>query len=201
VRRQFGVTTALLLAGCAGRSRVEESAVESPVRVEPPQRQRELVRLPPLRVETFEFTPFPVEPPIQGATPAARRREVLRLPGALRIERDAVGIAYGIDEKLLDAVALDVGYRMVLGCRIDWTLRRGEVAPEWLGQEEISMGPPWEPTTFTSRAWLEEASATDTIEASIEVFETDIPPQHFWSPTGGQYRVLWRRTLSARVPG
>ena len=34
-----------------------------------------------------------------------------------------------------------------------------------------------------------------SVEYRCVVFETDIPPQHFWQPIGGKYRVLWERNF------
>jgi hypothetical protein len=37
------------------------------------------------------------------------------------------------------------------------------------------------------------------VEMELEVFETDIPPQHDWSPQSKNYKVLWKRTLKRTV--
>ena len=40
----------------------------------------------------------------------------------------------------------------------------------------------------------------EALSRPTQVFETDIPTQHMWSPTGGRYRVLWERTYEVRLP-
>jgi hypothetical protein len=37
-----------------------------------------------------------------------------------------------------------------------------------------------------------------TVEVQLTLFETDIPPQHLWSPESGKYRVLWTKTLKQK---
>lgn len=134
--------------------------------------------------------------PIAAADPAVRHDETVRLPTRLRVERDGGQVAYGVDEKSLETVTLDVGRKMVLGANIVWTARRGKDQPEWLGEEQGSLD--FGEAISTSFRRVEKEPWV--LEAAIEVFETDIPPHHFWMPTRGRYRVLWRRTLRADVP-
>jgi hypothetical protein len=37
------------------------------------------------------------------------------------------------------------------------------------------------------------------VEVELTIFETDIPPQHDWSPYGKNYKILWQRTLKQTV--
>ena len=37
------------------------------------------------------------------------------------------------------------------------------------------------------------------VEVQLVVFETDLPPQHMWSPASGTYEVLWKRALAHEV--
>jgi hypothetical protein len=37
------------------------------------------------------------------------------------------------------------------------------------------------------------------IELVLTAFETEVPPEHMWNPKARGYRVLWTRTLTARV--
>ena len=145
---------------------------------------------------TPEPPPFEVEPPIEGADPAVRHHETVLVPAALRVERTPDGVAYGIDAARLEETTLDVGERMVVGHAILWYLTHGEGEEEFLGFELGSNG-------FGATSYLPvhvDDYADAGVEARIEVFETDIPPQHMWNPTGGRYRALWTRTLRARVP-
>jgi hypothetical protein len=36
-----------------------------------------------------------------------------------------------------------------------------------------------------------------TVEHNITIFETDVPPGHFWQPKAGGYRVLWNQKVKA----
>ena len=141
---------------------------------------------------------FPVEPPIEGADPSIRHREVVKVPFAIRLTRTKDGVVYGMDGKSLKDVALDVGHRMILGYRIVWTVRRRGRDPEWISEELGGGGLGFDGSSSTS-GWSGSTAGGVTFVAAFEVFETDIPPQHMWSPTGGQYRVLWRLTCSARL--
>ena len=39
-----------------------------------------------------------------------------------------------------------------------------------------------------------------TMEHKITIFETDLPPQHMWSPQSGKrYRLLWTKTFREAV--
>ena len=37
------------------------------------------------------------------------------------------------------------------------------------------------------------------VEMDLALFETDIPPQHMWSPYSKNYKILWKRTLRLTV--
>src|SRR5262249_11548160 len=37
------------------------------------------------------------------------------------------------------------------------------------------------------------------IKLRLTLFETDIPPQHFWRPETGRYKALWSKTLTLEV--
>jgi hypothetical protein len=139
---------------------------------------------------------FEPSEPIADADPAVRHDETVKLPTRLRVERDGDQLEYGVDEKSVVPVTLDVGRKMILGTRIVWTARRGDAEPEWLSEEEGSLD--YGESISTSFCSVEDAPFV--LEAAVEVFETDIPPHHFWTPERGRYRVLWRRTLRADVP-
>lgn len=148
---------------------------------------------------------FAYEPPIEGADPSRRHPEAFRLPTALRVERrvdqrSLSCIAYGIDETRLEPVTLEVGHKMVVGMYVLWTVPRGKGINRELTGLASDGGVGGVSTAFWHGPDGKGAPPGGEITAEIEVFETDIPPQHHWSPTGGQYRVLWRRTLSAPVP-
>jgi hypothetical protein len=148
----------------------------------------------------------PASRPIEGADPSQRHTETVKLPAALRVERrvDEDGkpvVAYGIDGGRLEALSLDVGKQMVLGYRAEWTVRRGDGPPEWLSDEESTLDVFASDSTAYWDGIGEGAGNPLTFAVAIEVFETDIAPQHMWEPTAGRYRVLWRRTLTARLKG
>jgi hypothetical protein len=132
--------------------------------------------------------------PIADADPAVRSAKTVQVPARVWVERNDDHVAYGVNEEM--PVTLDVGHKMILGTRIVWTARRGQAEPEWLGADLSSVD--YGEAACTSFRPVEHEPYV--LEAAIEVFETDIPPHHFWTPERGRYRVLWRKTLRADVP-
>lgn len=147
---------------------------------------------------------FPQPPPVPGANPEVRHEVVLLAPAALSVrkaEDDARVIGWVKANPL--PVRLAVGHRMVVGTRIDESV--------WVGGERVAThdtetllgGEPLGATGLAGYlrgvpAWSDARPVV--LRAHVQVFETDIPTQHMWSPTGGRYRVLWERTYEVRLP-
>ena len=178
------LTWALVLLTCACRSRpsTSDDAADMDKQLEP------------------DMEMFAPASPIEGADASMRHNESVDLPTRIRVQLQGNVVAYGVDEKSLQKVTLNVGYKMILGEHLVWTVRSAEQEPEWIceGKGTLCYG-----ESSSTGYWygLEEPgrSFTDfSFEAAIEVFETDIPARHIWVPSAGHYRVLWRKTLRSR---
>lgn len=138
---------------------------------------------------------YPQPPPVPGADPDARQEVVLLVPAALSVRKaDDGALAVGWVTTAPEAVRVAVGKRMVLGTRIDESVWAGGKHLEGHDSETLLSGEPlWD---ADSTSFLRDLPATGplVLRATVRVFETDIPDQHLWSPTGGRYRVLWERT-------
>jgi len=149
---------------------------------------------------------FPVLPPIARVNPSIRHSMTVRVPTSLRVIRTDDTLRIGWEP--LQTTNLAVGTNMVVGCKIESCLYRDGVAEkfsrsdnvfkEWFGGSSLGGGLDFGSTDIVlhrkERRTLLPANAY-SVERHCVVFETDIPPQHFWQPTGGKYRVLWERNF------
>lgn len=173
-------------------------------------RQHEFATLAKLRAdrarvqaEETPFPGFPQPPPVPGANPAVRHEVVLLAPAALSVRKAEDGaLAIGWVKANPIALRVAVGHRMVVGTRMDEGV--------WVGDERIAAhdtetllgGEPLH--AVDSKGFLRDLPAPSddapvTLRATVQVFETDVPPQHHWSPEGERYRVLWERTYEVRL--
>ena len=144
---------------------------------------------------------FPILPPIANANPSIRLPLVVHVPTRLKIERTTDMLSLEIDRSSLEATNLTVGTNMVTGVesRI-YVYPEGELRPEdggySLGGADFNLG-----TRFwhAAQEGIPRPGKRYIVEADLVVFETDIPPQHMWSPYGKNYAVLWKRSLKQTV--
>jgi len=144
------------------------------------------------------FPGFPTPPPVPGADPAVREEVVLLVPASLSVRKAEDGaLAVSWVTTAPEAVRLAVGKHMVVGTRIDEGVWAGERRLEAHDGEALFDGEPLEAADGTS--FLRDLPDTSplVLRAKVQIFETDIPGQHMWSPTGDRYRVLWERTYEA----
>lgn len=143
---------------------------------------------------------FPEPPPIADADPAVRHDRAMFLPAALVLEGPPGRLS--AHWSLLERVHLEVGHRMVLGTEIALEARAGgELVTERLS---LTGGVEGLCSVVNPVALLPELAALEgevVIEATVRIFETDVPPQHMWSPQAGRhYRVLHERTIRTTRP-
>lgn len=132
---------------------------------------------------------FPFYPPIRDADPQVRSNRTLRVPTKLIVRRTHERIEVSADMKSLQSIDLKVGDKMVTGFKYHGSIVSSGRTNEWghgLGGPDIGTHylPPHPNEKYV-------------IEVSVTVFETDIPPQHMWSPESGKYKELWTRTLKS----
>ena len=54
------------------------------------------------------------------------------------------------------------------------------------------------PAVPLTQDWIAEPGKRSVVEHDLSLFETDVPPEHMWSPaSSGKYRVLWEKRLKA----
>ena len=149
-----------------------------------------------------QWQPFQIIPPITNANPSIRLPLLVHVPTKLKIERASDTLSVEIDKSSLEATNLMVGMNMVTGVESKlYIYPVGEPRPgEWLnsglGGADFNLG-----TSFwhTKQDGIPLPGKKYVVEMELTVFETDIPPQHDWSPHGKNYKVLWQRTLKQTV--
>ena len=132
--------------------------------------------------------------PIATADPERRHAVRFKVPTKLLIEFNEDGTHVGFDSTSAATITVKVGRRMAVGLNselyyFDGTqrveLRRGCTSwPEavFADGRDVIQG-------------LDEVLASQTsvqLIAELVIFETDIPPQHHWTPKDGRYRELWK---------
>ena len=150
---------------------------------------------------------FPSYPRNTDADPSVRHQVVVSMPTRLSVERTADHLAIGFDPASLRKVRITVGSKMTIGVKYEMRVfAKGDPRPteaNVFGDGEIRE--PVDPSHsgfLSGRDFLNIAQGgipakgkLYIIEEAVSLFETDVPAQHMWSPTGGSYRVLWTETL------
>jgi hypothetical protein len=132
-------------------------------------------------------------PNIPDADPSVRHQETIPVPTNLRVGRNEYGVFVFPDTCCWLHVNIDVGYKMVVGHKLERYLYDG-TRRIWLGTE-IGAGPVqpgWGNMNFPEAEGPASRWGTIQILADIVMFETDVPSQHGWNPEHGKYRELWR---------
>lgn len=146
---------------------------------------------------------FPILPPVPTADPAVRSEKEFRVPGQLRVCR--LGRYVGVEAVpgALEPVKVTVGKDMVTGLRYEVFVYR---------EEKLVLSGPGgmqsraDATYAQVAAMVGEVGSKDfqpgqeyKVKLLLTLFETDIPPQHFWTPETGRYKALWSKTLTLKV--
>jgi hypothetical protein len=146
---------------------------------------------------------FEILPPITNANPANRLPLLVHVPTKLKIERASDTLSVEIDKNSLEATNLMVGTNIVTGVESKvYVYPDGQPRPVDGGQG-LSSGLDF---NLGTRFWHTKPDGIPlpgkkcVVEVELTAFETDIPPQHDWSPQGSKnYKILWRRTLKQTV--
>jgi hypothetical protein len=146
------------------------------------------------------FKGFPILPPIPTADPSIRTDREFRLPGGLLVKRTDEQMSLSFDD--VRPVKLKVGKDMVTGLKQALRVYR-EGKPVVSGYHSLESGPAGNPNLGVilnkKSDKIPQRREKYTVEVDITLFETDIPPQHLWSPDSGKYRVLWTKTIKQKV--
>jgi hypothetical protein len=146
------------------------------------------------------FEGFPVLPPIATADPSIRSEREFRLPAGLQVKRTDEQMSLELDNVRL--VKVKVGKDMATGLKQDLRVyREGKLVVS--GYSSLESGPAANPSIgiVLNRKIdkIPQAGEKYTVEIVLTLFETDIPPQHLWSPESGKYSVLWTKTLKQKA--
>lgn len=141
------------------------------------------------------FRGFPVLPPVADADPSVREPRTFRVPTRLRVARKDDQLLVEVDQTTLQEITLQVGRNMLIGMQCEDSLDRGNGRPEQLGTSLTGS------TTISGTTFVKPPGPGErlTVIFKFDLFETDIPPQHMWSPTSGKYRVLWTQELKQAI--
>ncbi len=160
--------------------------------------------------ETSARSPgFPVYAPIADANPSIRHTVQIPMPTRLSVQRSVNSLSVSFDPASLRNVKIAAGQKMSLGLR--YALRvyaKGDTRPVDAGVGYASIN---EAIPSASLGFLKSVQILNhvqggiptpgklyTIEEDLSLFETDVPPQHMWSPHADKtYRVLWKKTLKS----
>lgn len=142
---------------------------------------------------------FPVIPPIADADPSVREPVSVKVPTELVAERrgDSVTVRF-VD---LEEWTVTVGRSMATGVRTEERIHHQGGSFRLGGGLSGGFGLDSDGMTLTcGHHGIPAAGEEFVVEKTITLFETDVPPQHMWQPSGGRhYRVLWTRTFEAAV--
>jgi hypothetical protein len=147
-----------------------------------------------------EFQGFPVLPPIPTADPSIRTEKAFRLPARLQVKRTDQQMSFSFED--VGPIKVKVGKHMVTGLKQELRVyRAGKVVLSGYSSLESGPGDASSIGVILNRSVdkIPQRGEKYSIEVQLTLFETDIPPQHLWSPESGKYRVLWSRTLTEKA--
>jgi hypothetical protein len=145
---------------------------------------------------------FPFYPPITDVNPSIRCTISVRFPTKLKIERTSDMLSETIDTNSFESTNPMVGTNMVTGVESKiYVYPEGESRPA-NGGLGLSSGLDFNLAVVywhTKQDGIPVPGKKYVVEMDLAAFETDIPPQHMWSPYGKNYKILWQRTLKQTV--
>ena len=142
---------------------------------------------------------FPVLPPAADANPALRHAVPVHVPLRIHAERSDDTIAIKTDEIM--ATNLMVGSNTFTGTSMDVEMNCGNKRIGGPSSLQGGFADGSFDETFQRAVWgVPRPGEKYTIEITLTWFETDEPPQHFWSPqSGNYYKVLCERKFRLLV--
>jgi hypothetical protein len=144
-----------------------------------------------------------VLPPIPDAAPSVRHEVIVGVPTRLKVKRTADTLSITVDRDSLEMTSIMMGSNMVTGVRSElFVYSEGEARPTQGRRYGLSGGVDFNLGASILNTRQEDIPMPGTkyvIEMDLAIFETDIPPQHMWSPQSKNYRMLWERTLKEPV--
>jgi hypothetical protein len=129
-----------------------------------------------------------------------RHALLVQVPTRLEIERTTDRLSITVDRNSFEPAQVMVGTGMLTGVQRElFVYRAGEQRTAFssgLGGIDFNVG-----TDSVNRKLngIPVPGETYVVGMDLAIFETDIPPQHLWSPYSKNFRILWRRTLHQTV--
>lgn len=135
---------------------------------------------------------------LTNAQPELRQRRSLRVPTRLDLRRDGNRFEVAWDPRALEPVEVSVGCHMLLGHEA----RHGVARPGTrVAAPAIELGGGTDFSGEAGQSTLFVDAPTGpgpwVVRVELTIFETDVPPQHEWSPRSERYRVLLERVVEA----
>jgi hypothetical protein len=156
---------------------------------------------------------FPILPPVTNANPSIRCPISIRVPTKLKIERTTHALSVEIDTNSFESTNITVGTNMIIGVQSTCSVYLandsfGAALGRPMGALTDRMG--WGlcagmDFNLGKMIWNKKGDGVPlsgkkyVVEAVLAVFETDITPQHEWSPYGKNFKIIWQRTLKQTV--
>ena len=120
------------------------------------------------------------------------------VPTALEVLRTADVLEVSNDDNAMKPIKMQVGSKMVLGTSFELYIYPADgVRPAKPQMSGLGLG--GTALFHPKRNGIPQPGKPCIVEMDVTLFETDIPPQHFWSPQSGKYKVLWQTTLRQTV--
>ena len=145
---------------------------------------------------------FRVLPPIPDADSSIRNEVIIKVPTKLAVMRTTDTLSIAVDRGSFDTTRITVGSKLVTGVQNElFVYSEGDARP-FEGRRNGLSGVDFNLGTSILNAKQEGIPVPGkkyVVEMDMAIFETDIPPQHMWSPHSKNYRILWKRTLKQTV--
>jgi hypothetical protein len=131
--------------------------------------------------------------------PAGAGQRSMRVPAGLRLARALDTLTVTFDPAAMATTEISVDPGLFVG--LETTARvfpLGGTRPTQAGGTALSSPPSFDGTVAVYDGKTQGLPVPGTryvAEVTVVLFETDVPPQHEWSPRSDRYEVLWTRTL------
>ena len=138
--------------------------------------------------------------PAQRPSPSTWATQTVALPLRFNLIRRPAGHYFSWDTTQTRTLTIRHTPTLVVGKRTELrVVLRGKGRPKEPGSVALDGG-----LSFTDDETLvltpQQAPAAEAVEATVIIFETDVPPGHLWSPTSDRYRELHRDVIRQPIP-
>lgn len=142
---------------------------------------------------------FPKRPPIHDADPSVRHEVVAKIPTRLEVRRGESTLSVRVDPNTLKDTIFMIGANMVTGYHSEMSVySMDDTMHARAGRLGMGSGLDFTRQLFnisTKHDSIPVAGERYIIKMDLDIFETDIPPQHMWRPGSKKYHVLWKSTI------